>query len=385
MKTRLPEKSLPIIFAQFVGFMGTGTILPVLPVHLVNDLQTKGLVLGLILGVFPFAALGGRFIGGWSTDVKGRRQTLTFCLLGVSLAGFLLLLPLGPIPLFEVRLVQGFFQGSASVAAVTWMMDISSDSERPHSLAMIGAGVWGGTTIGVMVGGFINSLPMCGLVAGVITLLGIPALKFSNNPEIKTGSNQKRTFMPKASIVPGTTFGLGATAYSAVIGFLVLHLNSNKANGVLALTFFTGTVLVGRFVVVPFATRFGLQRSVKPVLLISSMGLVLIAFSNSTWQGVIGVIAIGTAHSVLWPALASVVGSRVSTEERGAAVGFMTGLYDIAVGVSSVIYGLLATHAGTKFVFLIASTFVICGIIFDSIFADKTQVKAIEELPGFEN
>jgi predicted MFS family arabinose efflux permease len=68
------------------------------------------------------------------------------------------------------------------------------------------------------------------------------------------------------------------------------------------------------------------------------MGLVLIAFSNSTWQGVIGVIAIGTAHSVLWPALASVVGSRVSTEERGAAVGFMTGLYDIAVGVSSVIY-----------------------------------------------
>jgi MFS family permease len=88
---------------------------------------------------------------------------------------------------------------------------------------------------------------------------------------------------------------------------------------------------------------------------------------------------------VLWPALASVVGSRVSTEERGAAVGFMTGLYDIAVGVSSVIYGLLATHASTKFVFLIASAFVICGIIFDSIFADKTTVKENDELPGFES
>jgi MFS family permease len=384
MKTRLPEKSLPIIFAQSMGFMGTGTILPVLPLHLVNDLQTKGLVLGLILGVFPFAALGGRFIGGWSTDVKGRRQTVIFCLLGVSLAGFLLVLPLGPIELFVVRLVQGFFQGAASVAAVTWIMDVSSDKERPHSLAMIGAGVWGGTTLGVMVGGLINSLPMCGLVAGVITLLGIPTLKRTNNPEIRVAGNQKRTFMPKASIIPGTTFGLGATAYSAVIGFLVLHLNENKANGVLALTFFTGTVLVGRFLVVPIATRFGLQRSVKPVLSMSSMGLVLIAFSTSTWQGILGVIAIGVAHSVLWPALASVVGSRVSIEERGAAIGFMTGLYDIAVGVSSVIYGLLATHASTKIVFLVASIFVICAIIFDSIFADKTQVEKNDELPGFE-
>jgi MFS family permease len=382
MKTSLPEKSLPIIFAQSMGFMGTGAILPVLPVHLVNDLQTKGLVLGLILGIFPFAALGGRFIGGWSTDVKGRRQTVIFCLLGVSLAGFLLILPLGPIALFIVRLVQGFFQGAASVAAVTWIMDVSNDKERPHSLAMIGAGVWGGTTLGVMLVGFINSLPMCGLVAGVITLLGIPALKGTNNPEIRVTGNQKRTFMPKASIIPGTTFGLGATAYSAVIGFLVLHLNDNKANGVLALTFFTGTVLVGRFVVVPIATRFGLQRSVKPVLFISSMGLVLIAFATSTWQGVLGVIAIGIAHSVLWPALASVVGNRVSTEERGAAVGFMTGLYDIAVGISSVIYGLLATHTSTKFVFLIASIFVICAIIFDSVFADKTQVEKNDELPN---
>jgi MFS family permease len=382
MKTSLPEKSLPIIFAQSMGFMGTGAILPVLPVHLVNDLQTKGLVLGLILGIFPFAALGGRFIGGWSTDVKGRRQTVIFCLLGVSLAGFLLILPLGPIALFIVRLVQGFFQGAASVAAVTWIMDVSNDKERPHSLAMIGAGVWGGTTLGVMLGGFINSLPMCGLVAGVITLLGIPALKGTNNPEIRVTGNKKRTFMPKASIIPGTTFGLGATAYSAVIGFLVLHLNDNKANGVLALTFFTGTVLVGRFVVVPIATRFGLQRSVKPVLFISSMGLVLIAFATSTWQGVLGVIAIGIAHSVLWPALASVVGNRVSTEERGAAVGFMTGLYDIAVGISSVIYGLLATHTSTKFVFLIASIFVICAIIFDSVFADKTQVEKNDELPN---
>jgi hypothetical protein len=63
----------------------------------------------------------------------------------------------------------------------------------------------------------------------------------------------------------------------------------------------------------------------------------------------------------------------------------MTGLYDIAVGVSSVIYGLLATHASTKIVFLVASIFVICAIIFDSIFADKAQVNINEELPGFES
>jgi MFS family permease len=139
----------------------------------------------------------------------------------------------------------------------------------------------------------------------------------------------------------------------------------------MALTFFTGTVLVGRFVVVPVATKYGLQKSVRPVLFISAIGLVIVALSKTTYLGILGVIFIGVAYSVLWPALASVVGGRVNPEERGAAVGFMTALYDIAVGISSVIYGLLATHASTKYVFLVAACLAICAIIFDAIFADK--------------
>ncbi len=384
MKARLPKRSAPLILAQFVGYMGTGAVMPVLPVHLVTNLQTRGLMLGLILGIFPFAALVGRFLGGWSTDVRGRRQTLTICLIGVAVAGFLLALPLTATQLFAVRLLQGFFQGAASVAAITWMMDISSDKERPHSIAMIGTGVWGGTTLGVLIGGILNSLTATGLLAGAITLLGIPALRLSNSPAISTSGDKKRIFMPRASIVPGTTFGLGATAYSAVVGFLVLHLNSNGTNGVVALTIFTATVLVGRFVVVPIATKYGLQRSIRPVLFISTIGLVVIAFSKSTLLGILGVICIGIAHSVLWPALGSVVGRRVGAEARGAAVGFMTALYDIAVGITSIIYGLVATYSSTKEVFLIAAALVICAIIFDAIFADKSDSTG-EELPTLEN
>lgn len=249
---------------------------------------------------------------------------------------------------------------------------------------MIGTGVWGGTTLGVLIGGILNSLTATGLLAGAITLLGIPALRLSNSPAISTSGDKKRIFMPRASIVPGTTFGLGATAYSAVVGFLVLHLNSNGTNGVVALTIFTATVLVGRFVVVPIATKYGLQRSIRPVLFISTIGLVVIAFSKSTLLGILGVICIGIAHSVLWPALGSVVGRRVGAEARGAAVGFMTALYDIAVGITSIIYGLVATYSSTKEVFLIAAALVICAIIFDAIFADKSDSTG-EELPTLEN
>lgn len=369
MKVGLSLRSLPIILAQFSCFLGVGAILPVLPLHLVKDLHASGWLLGLVLGVYPFAALVGRFVGGWAADLHGRVFALSVGLLGASVMGFLLILPLTAGELFSVRLFQGFFQGGLSVAAVTWMMDISNPNERAHSLAMIGAGVWGGTTVGVLIGGILNSLPSTGALAGVAALIGIPALRWAQRPPGLSKEKVKRSFMPKAAFIPGITFGLGAVGYSAIVGFIVLHLNSREASGIVALSAFTTTVLLGRFVAVPVATHFGLQRSLKPVLLISACGLILISTAHITMVAVAGVVLVGLAHSILWPALGSLVAGRVRAEERGAAMGFMTAFYDIAVGLSSILFGTMATKNGTARVFLVASGFVIFAAVFDGFFS----------------
>ena len=377
MKIGLSKQTAPLVLASFSCFLGTGAVLSILPLHLLNVLHASGLRLGLVLGIYPFAALVGRLLGGWSADIFGRRRTVTVGLFGACASAFLLLFPLTTLELFGVRLLQGLCQGALSVAVVTWMMDISKADDRAYSLSIVGAGVWGGTAIGVLLGGLMNSLHFSGLLAGI----GIPALGLAEKPPVILVEKSTRKFIPTSALVPGITFGLGAVGYSAIASFVVLHMNLQGASGVTVLTTFSFTVLFSRFLVVPLATRIGLQRAVRPAFVLATIGLVIISLAHTTLWGVIGVLCVAIAHSGLWPALGSLVATRASNEERGSAMGLMTGLFDIAVGLSSLVFGIMATRVGTQMIFIVATGFVLFAIIFDAIFSKRSQQDSTGVIP----
>ena len=124
----VPLRAAPLVMAQFCCFLGVGAILPVLPVHLIKDLHASGLVLGVVLGVFPFAALVGRFLGGWAADRRGRARALVIGLLGCSVAGFLLILPLPAPGLAGVRLLHGVSQAATGRTVFTGVGFVSATS-----------------------------------------------------------------------------------------------------------------------------------------------------------------------------------------------------------------------------------------------------------------
>jgi MFS family permease len=368
----VPVRALPLVAAQFACFVGVGAILPVLPVHLVDQLHASGLQLGLVLSVYPFAALVGRFTGGVASDRRGRRPTLVVGLVACSAAGFLLALPLDAPALAAVRILHGLGQAVVAVAAVTWLMDITEPERRAESLALIGAGVWGGTTLGTLAGGLLGSLWAVGIFAGVAALVGLPALHWTRRPPPVPRQTGRPTLMPREALVPGITFGLGSAGYAAVIGFVVLHLNGRGAGGTVALSVFSATVLIGRFVVVPVVVRYGLVRSLRPALFVTATGLVVLATAPGTAAGVVGAVLVAAGHSALWPALGAIGAGRVPLEKRGAAIGSMVAFYDVFVAVSSLLFALLATGpgawTGTGRIFLIAAVVVLAAAGFDAVF-----------------
>lgn len=368
----VPVRALPLVAAQFSCFVGVGAILPVLPVHLVHRLHASGPVLGLVLSVYPFAALAGRFVGGVASDRRGRLPTLLVGLVGCSVAGFLLALPLDAPALATVRTLHGLGQAVVAVAAVTWLMDITEPERRAESLALIGAGVWGGTTLGTLAGGLLGSLPAVGTFAGICALLGLPALRWTQRAPAVPRQKGPPTLVPREALVPGVTFGLGSAGYAAVIGFVVLHLNGRGASGTTVLSVFSATVLVGRFVVVPVVVRYGLVRSLPPALVVTASGLVVLATAPGTAVAVLGAVLVAVGHSALWPALGAVGAGRVPVEKRGAAIGAMVAFYDVFVAVSSLLFALLATGpgtwTGTGRIFLVAAAVVLVGAAFDAAF-----------------
>ncbi len=373
----VPVRALPLVAAQFSCFVGVGAILPVLPVHLVDRLHATGLQLGLVLSVYPFAALVGRFIGA-ASDRRGRRPTLVVGLVASSVAGFLLVLPLDASGLAAARILHGLGQAVVAVAAVTWLMDITEPKRRAESLALIGAGVWGGTTLGTLAGGLLGSLWSVGLFAGVAALLGLPALRWTARPPALTRQQGRPVLVPREALVPGFTFGLGSVGYAAVIGFVVLHLNGRSASGTVVLSVFTATVLVGRFVVVPLVVRYGLVRSLRPALVVTAAGLVVLATAPATAVAVVGAMLVAAGHSALWPALGAVGAGRVPVEQRGAAIGAMVAFYDVFVGISSLLFALWATGSGlwtgTGRIFLAAAVVVLVAVVFDAAFGRSGRV-----------
>jgi MFS family permease len=372
VRVGVPVRALPLVAAQFACFVGVGAVLPVLPVHLVHHLHASRPVLGLVLSVYPFAALVGRFIGGVASDRRGRMPTLVVGLVACSVAGFLLALPLDAPALAAVRILHGLGQAVVAVAAVTWLMDITEPQRRAESLALIGAGVWGGTTLGTLAGGLLGSLAAVGIFAGVTALLGFPALRWTQRAPAVPRQKGRPTLVPREALVPGITFGLGSAGYAAVIGFVVLHLNGRGASGTVVLSVFTATVLIGRFVVVPLVVRYGLVRSLPPALVVTATGLVVLATAPDTGVAVIGAVLVAAGHSALWPALGAVGAGRVPVEKRGAAIGAMVAFYDVFVAVSSLLFALLATGpgtwTGTGRIFLVAAAVVLVAAAFDAAF-----------------
>src|SRR3979490_2362063 len=84
-----------LIAATFLGFLGSGTVLPVLAPHVRHDLGGSDQTVGFVIGVFSFVALASRFVSGPLADRKGRKMAVLAGLLSCAIAGAAYLLPLG--------------------------------------------------------------------------------------------------------------------------------------------------------------------------------------------------------------------------------------------------------------------------------------------------
>jgi MFS family permease len=85
---------LPIIAVVFIAFLVIGLALPVLPLHVHQDLGLGTFVVGLVAGAQFAASLLSRFWAGNYADSRGAKRALVTGLLVVAAAGLLYFLSL---------------------------------------------------------------------------------------------------------------------------------------------------------------------------------------------------------------------------------------------------------------------------------------------------
>src|SRR3954470_4504741 len=342
-----------IVGAAFVGMLGFGAVIPMLPVYLREHAGASTFLTGLFIGLASAFALLGRLFAGRVADHRGRRTALLLRMAFCAAAGVLYLPVFGMWWMAPARVLHGLGEGFIITGAVAWVVDIAPASRRAQALGVLSSGIWGGVSVGPAIGQALGSMGKVAVFL-IASSLAVVAILIFTEEQLRPKAVARARWFPPQVVLPGIILGFGNVTYAAMSGFLILWLRERGHDSRWAFSAFAFAVLFGRFMFGGLPDRMGPRRTLYIGYVFFAIGLVTIAVSHNPLVDVPASLLIGLGYAFPWPALALVVVNRVQPSERAAALGALTAFYDLFVAVSSAIAGAVAGHFGLTAVFWLA-------------------------------
>jgi MFS family permease len=351
-----------IVGAAFVGMLGFGAVIPILPIYLHEGVGASTFVTGLVIGLASAFALLGRLFAGKVADHRGRRTALLMGMSFCAVAGVIYLPVFGLWGMGPARVLHGLGEGFFITAAVAWVVDIAPSNRRAKAMGVLSSGIWGGVSVGPAIGQALGTLPRVAVFLTVSSLAVLAFIYFTDE-ELRPKAVVPSRWFPPAVLLPGLILGCGNVTYAAMSGFLVLLLRERGHDTRWAFSAFAFAVLFGRFMFGGLPDRMGPRRTLLTGYVFFGAGLIMIALSRNSLLDVPASLLIGLGYAFPWPALALTVVNRVRASERASALGALTAFYDGFVAVGSAVAGAVAGQFGLTAVFWFAFLCMMGGVI----------------------
>jgi MFS family permease len=348
-----------VFAATFCGLVAVGAVLPVLPRYIHGPLGSGDLAVGIVIGAYAVTGLLLRPVAGRFADTRGRKPTVLAGIALVALSGLLYLPSLGIAGLIAARLVLGAGEGGVYTAGSAWIVDLAPEERRGRVLGLYGLAVWGGLSVGPLVGeglldvGGYTAVWVC---AAVLPTLGALIALGARDPFVPLRHAEPHPLIAPEAVGPGFAIGLASFGYAAIATFVVLHLEARGVgHGATVFAAFAAMIVLTRLVIGDLPDRVGAAPVAIAATLGEAVGLVLIAVAQSLPVALAGGVAMGAAFSLLNPSLMLIALGRVSPRARGAAMGTYTAFFDAGVGLGAPLAGLVAALTDYEEAFLFAA------------------------------
>jgi MFS family permease len=357
---RRPGLSFAGIFAvTFLGLIAVGSVLPVLPRYVRGPLDSSDLAVGIVIGSYAVTGLLLRPVAGRLADTRGRRPTVLVGAVLVSLSGLLYLPHLGIPGLIFARLVLGAGEGALYTAGSAWIVDMAPPERRGRILGLYGLAVWGGLSVGPLLGEVLLhafSYATVWITAAVLPLLGAAIALRVPDPFQPVAHAEPHPLIAPEAIRPGFAVALASVGYATLAAFIVLLLESRGVgHGATVFAAFAAMIVAARLLAGHLPDRYGPAPVAIGAVLVEAAGLLLIAFSHSLPLALVGGMAMGGGFSLLNPSLMLIAVGRVSQAGRGAAMGTYTAFFDAGVGIGAPLAGLAAALTSYEGAFILAA------------------------------
>lgn len=356
-----------IFVTVLLDIIGIGIIIPVLPT-LIDSLSEGGLtdaswIAGWMMFTYAFMQfLFAPVLGGLS-DRYGRRPVLLLSLLALGVNYVLHAYAPTLIWLFIGRVLSGI-GGASYTTAMAYVADISTAERKSQNFGMIGAAFGLGFIIGPLIGGISSQWGIRApfIIAASLSFINM-LYGFFILPE-SLGKKNRRSFELKRANPLGSI--LHAKSYPMIIGlfvsYMVLYLGGHAIHS--TWNFYTmfkldwdekhvgySLAFVGLLIAIiqgglirVIVPKIGQKRAVYLGLVFEIIGLVLIAFANSTFTILVFTIPYALG-GIAAPSMQGIISNKVASNEQGELQGTLTSL----VSITSIIGPLLMTGLFYKF------------------------------------
>jgi MFS family permease len=354
---------LPIMASIFVAFLVSGIAMPVIPLHVHDELGLSTFIVGLVAASQFAAALISRPIAGQNADRRGAKHAVVTGLVAASAAGLLYFLSLqfvsqpvtSVIILLLGRALLGVGESFVITGAQAWALLLGGPANTGKVLAWAGMAMWTAFALGAPVGSLLYGT--IGFTAIALTTTFIPLvalLVVMRVPQIAPIARLRSGMIKVVTAVwlPGLGLALSSVGFGAMTAFVSLLFASRGWIVWPAFTVFAGVFIVARIFFGHAADQVGGARIALICVLIEAAGQALIWIAPWAWLALIGAALTGFGWSLVYPGFGIEAVRRAPVGQQGLAMGAYTAFLDLALGIATPVLGLIAAGASLNAVFL---------------------------------
>jgi MFS family permease len=358
--------------AVFIAFLVIGMAMPVLPLHVHQNLKLSTFIVGLVAGTQFGAAILSRVWAGRYADARGAKHAVIAGLLIATASGLLYFasLPFIDRPALSVtilllgRALLGVGESFMITGAQSWGLAILGVENTSKVLAWVGSAMFAAFAAGAPVGAALYArygFPGIALATALLPLatlvLVAPLRRVGSAAPVPTGFLK----VMAAVWVPGVASALSSVGFGAVTAFSALLFVARGWPAWPAFSMFALAFILTRMLLGHLADRFGGAKVALFCVLIEAVGLALTGLAPGLGLALTGAALTGLGYSLVYPGLGVEAVRRVPADSRGLAMGAYTAFLDVALGFGTPALGLLANVAGLSAIFLVSAVAALCA------------------------
>ncbi|MBT2693992.1 MFS transporter [Bacillus sp. ISL-55] len=366
-------------------FMSFQMLIPTLPPY-IKSIGASGTEIGLVTALFSIGAVLSRPFIGFMLEYKARKPLVLIGALMLLLITFLYPLSQVVIIFLAFRLLHGLAWGWSTTVNGTAAVDVVPNSRLGEGMGYFGLSITIGMIIAPSLGIFLyqvtsfENLVYFSGVLGVIALLLLASVHYQTPDQVLETKKEDLKFTYLGSLVeksgwfPAVLTLLISLGYGTIVTFIVIF---GEERGIQQIFLFYLCNAIFASLSRPVAGKWFDQKGpiglVILTISITFAGMWVLSFAHSNMMIAVAGVLFGIGFGSLIPTLQSWTLSITPPNRRGVANGMFFSSIDLGIGLSGLVFGVLAQYIELGTLFQISSGFILIALVLTILKGRRTK------------